>query len=57
MSRQCKGYNNVGLSVVLMLYMWNGQTANESLHDLDDAMLIFALDVYLIFMIIVCIRN
>lgn len=37
--------------------MEEGQTANESLHDCDDVMLTFALDVYVIFMIIESIRN
>lgn len=37
--------------------MEKGQTVNESLHDYDDVMLTFALGAYVIFMIIVSIRN
>lgn len=37
--------------------MVKGQTANESLHDCDDVRPTAALDAYLIFMIIVSIRN
>lgn len=37
--------------------MEKGQTVNESLYDYNDVMLTFALDVYVIFMIIGSIRN
>lgn len=52
-----QGHNSVGLSVVLRVFMEKGQTANESLYDFDDVMLTFPLDVYVIFIIIVNIRN
>lgn len=36
-------------TVVLMVFMEKGQTANESLHDYDDVILTIALDVNLTF--------
>lgn len=37
--------------------MEKGQTANESLHDYDDVILTVPLDAYLIFTVIVGIKN